>query len=91
MSSSSLPPGWSKKESKSHPGKIFYYNESTKEKSWTRPTNNINNANSNSQSGSKRSKHDDTDANDEAEHIMKKKKVDDQVHVLHILRKHRLV
>lgn len=36
--SSSLPEGWSQKESKSHPGKPYYINSVTGETTWTRPT-----------------------------------------------------
>ncbi len=35
---SSLPAGWIKKESKSHPGKFYYFNSSTQETTWTLPT-----------------------------------------------------
>jgi peptidyl-prolyl cis-trans isomerase NIMA-interacting 1 len=35
---SSLPAGWSQKESKSHPGRFFYINNSTGETTWDRPT-----------------------------------------------------
>lgn len=34
----SLPEGWIQKESKSHPGKPYYYNTVTKETQWTIPT-----------------------------------------------------
>ena len=36
--SSSLPTGWISKESKSHPGRIYYYNTVTKESVWETPT-----------------------------------------------------
>ncbi len=34
---SDLPTGWKQRESKSHPGKIYYFNESTGESSWDKP------------------------------------------------------
>lgn len=34
----SLPPGWIKLESKSHPGREYYYNQSTGESTWEMPT-----------------------------------------------------
>ncbi len=36
--SSSLPPGWQTKESKSRPGVIFYINQYTGETQWDVPT-----------------------------------------------------
>ena len=33
----SLPPGWLKIESRSHPGKFYYVNEKTKQTTWTFP------------------------------------------------------
>lgn len=35
---SGLPSGWSQKESKSHPGKMYYINNQTGETTWTKPT-----------------------------------------------------
>eukprot|EP00933_Yihiella_yeosuensis_P069841 TRINITY_DN7689_c0_g1_i1.p1 TRINITY_DN7689_c0_g1~~TRINITY_DN7689_c0_g1_i1.p1 ORF type:complete len:220 (-),score=48.75 TRINITY_DN7689_c0_g1_i1:75-734(-) len=37
MGGENLPEGWFKKESKSHPGRYFYYHKETKEKSWYAP------------------------------------------------------
>ena len=37
-SSGSLPPGWVSKESKSHPGRVYFYNTVTKESVWEVPT-----------------------------------------------------
>eukprot|EP01039_Chlorochromonas_danica_P003958 gene3959-4330_t len=34
---SHLPPGWVERESKSHPGQIYYFNSSTGESSWHPP------------------------------------------------------
>lgn len=33
-----VPKGWEKKESKSKPGKFYYYNTATKERSWEMPS-----------------------------------------------------
>ena len=33
-----LPRGWARKESKSRPGKFYFFNASTRETSWERPT-----------------------------------------------------
>ncbi len=55
---SSLPEGWSKKESKSHPGKFYYFNNVTQETTWNLPTDPVQRASN------------------------------DQVQVLHILKKH---
>ena len=38
MMSSSLPSGWISKESKSHPGKLYYVNSVTGETTWDLPT-----------------------------------------------------
>jgi NIMA-interacting peptidyl-prolyl cis-trans isomerase 1 len=38
MSDSSLPAGWVARESKSHPGKVYYSNTVTGESVWERPT-----------------------------------------------------
>ncbi len=35
---SDLPPGWVAKESKSHAGKTYYFNQSTGESLWEKPT-----------------------------------------------------
>ena len=37
-SNASLPEGWSQRESKSHPGKMYYINSFTGETTWTLPT-----------------------------------------------------
>eukprot|EP00981_Chlorochromonas_danica_P004562 scaffold912_cov187-Ochromonas_danica.AAC.40 len=37
---SHLPPGWVERESKSHPGQIYYFNSSTGESSWHPPQGN---------------------------------------------------
>ncbi len=34
----SLPEGWIKRESKSHPGKVYYFNTVTQETTWSLPT-----------------------------------------------------
>jgi hypothetical protein len=36
--SSPLPRGWELRESKSKPGKYYYFNEETKESLWEKPT-----------------------------------------------------
>eukprot|EP01040_Poterioochromonas_malhamensis_P010334 gene10334-11241_t len=33
-----LPEGWTAKESKSHPGRMYYINNATKETTWDKPT-----------------------------------------------------
>mmetsp|Transcript_69525 Transcript_69525/g.224942 ORF Transcript_69525/g.224942 Transcript_69525/m.224942 type:complete len:187 (-) Transcript_69525:48-608(-) len=38
MSDAPLPKGWARAESKSHPGKAFYFNAATGEKSWAHPS-----------------------------------------------------
>jgi peptidyl-prolyl cis-trans isomerase NIMA-interacting 1 len=35
--SSDLPPGWTQRESKSHPGKLYYVNAKTGQTTWDRP------------------------------------------------------
>ena len=37
MSASQLPPGWSKVESRSKPGRFYWFNENTGETSWKFP------------------------------------------------------
>ena len=39
MSTTSLPAGWSMKESKSQPGKFYFFNSASGETSWEPPTN----------------------------------------------------
>ncbi len=78
-SSPELPKGWKgPKESSSHPGKFYYYNPHTGEKSWTRPV------------GSKRERE---EGEEETKGSPKKQKVDTsdvkEVQVLHLLRKHK--
>lgn len=78
---SDLPKGWKgPKESKSNPGKFYYYNPHTKEKSWHRPTQE-----SHGGGGGTKRPHDESSSSTSPN---KKAKLE-EVQCLHLLRKHK--
>ena len=83
--SKDLPKGWhGPKESKSHPGKFYYYNSTTNEKSWVKPEKT---------EEDKKREREEEEKGEKNERSPKKAKREEEelkeVQCLHILRKHK--